>query len=376
MKRRSIAALSVAAAAVSTVVTPGVAAAAPVEVPGYTFRVLGERFLAEHTTFGGTRVGDLSGIDYDATNDEWYLVSDESTRRAPARFYTADLAVDTDGFHGVTVNSVSALRQADGTAFPEARRNETGSVDPEAIRVDRADGSLLWASEGRRDVPSWGRPTLIDPAVRDAGADGVLLAKHPTAPHHAASAGRQGPRDDRGFESLTLSASGTQAISATEGPLLQDGAEPTRTTGAPVRLNFANRTTGTVASQLAYELDPVPAGACDNGLSEILARDASRLLTVERATLLRGGHSVRLFEASTAGARTVLPLAALDGATYTPVSKRELLNLADLGLSRVGNIEGIAWGPTLPSGERTLILVSDNDGDGRTQLIALAVTLS
>jgi hypothetical protein len=36
----------------------------------------------------------------------------------------------------------------------------------------------------------------------------------------------------------------------------------------------------------------------------------------------------------------------------------------------------MAWGPTLPSGERTLVFVSDNECDGRTQLVALGVTLS
>lgn len=40
------------------------------------------------------------------------------------------------------------------------------------------------------------------------------------------------------------------------------------------------------------------------------------------------------------------------------------------------NIEGITWGPTLASGNRTLVLVSDNNFSGTqfTQFVALEVT--
>lgn len=379
MRRRFTAAAAVLAAAASTVAGAGTAGATPetVSVPGYAFRVLGEKLLSENAEFGGARVGDLSGIDYSTATDEWYLVSDESTRFEPARFFGADLALNENGFGGVTVNTVSRLRQADGTSFPPARYNETDSVDPEAVRVDPVTGSLLWASEGSRDVPRWGRPTLVDPLVRAANTDGTYVSQHPTPPHHAASTEQQGVRDDRGIEGLTIATGGGLAISATEGPLLQDGAEPTAQAGAPVRFNLAQRASGTVFSQLAYELDANPAGARGtNGLTEILAKDGQRYLVLERAKLADGQYSVRLYEASTVGARTVLPFASLAEADYVPMTKRLLVDFGELGLGRVGNLEGMSWGPTLPSGERTLVFVSDNNCDGRTQVIALAVTLS
>jgi len=51
----------------------------------------------------------------------------------------------------------------------------------------------------------------------------------------------------------------------------------------------------------------------------------------------------------------------LTGAEYTAVSKSLVLNLNEAGLPRVDNIEGITWGPTLPNGNATLMLVSDNN---------------
>ena len=43
-----------------------------------------------------------------------------------------------------------------------------------------------------------------------------------------------------------------------------------------------------------------------------------------------------------------------------PVSKKLLLNMDDLGIY-IDNIEGVTFGPTLPNGHKTLLLVSDNN---------------
>ena len=44
-------------------------------------------------------------------------------------------------------------------------------------------------------------------------------------------------------------------------------------------------------------------------------------------------------------------------------------------MSTVDNLEGMTWGPKLPNGERSLILVSDNNFSATqvTQFVALAV---
>ncbi|MNR58599.1 hypothetical protein D3C85_1796350 [compost metagenome] len=58
--------------------------------------------------------------------------------------------------------------------------------------------------------------------------------------------------------------------------------------------------------------------------------------------------------------------------------KRQLLDIADLGLAHQDMLEGMAWGPPLPDGRRSLLLVSDDNFDqfgmGQvTQVLALAV---
>ncbi len=84
------------------------------------------------------------------------------------------------------------------------------------------------------------------------------------------------------------------------------------------------------------------------------------------------GTKIRIYESDTSDATNILD-APLGSAR--PVTKRLLVDLADLGLDPIDNIEGMTWGPPLPTGERTLVLVSDdNFADQQiTQVVALAV---
>ncbi|MFD1051257.1 esterase-like activity of phytase family protein, partial [Kibdelosporangium lantanae] len=97
---------------------------------------------------------------------------------------------------------------------------------------------------------------------------------------------------------------------------------------------------------------------------------------VERAFAGGVGNKVRIYEASTVGATNVAKIDSLATAgNVRPMRKRLIADLADLKLSTVDNIEGVTWGPRLPSGERTLLLVSDDNfaTNQVTQIVALAV---
>ncbi|MEG1115228.1 MAG: esterase-like activity of phytase family protein, partial [Janthinobacterium sp.] len=71
----------------------------------------------------------------------------------------------------------------------------------------------------------------------------------------------------------------------------------------------------------------------------------------------------------------VQAIPALAGASYVPARKRLLLDLEKLGLTRVDNIEGMAWGPRLANGSRSLVLVSDDNFNAQqvTQILAFEV---
>lgn len=345
-----------------------------------SLRLLGEQRIALDQPFKGTRIGGLSGIDYDPKTDIWISESDDRSEINPARFYVLRLRYDLQGFHELAVQDVTFLRQADGTLYPglaEAARRGGDIPDLESIRVDPADGSIWYASEGSR---RHGMP----PFVRQAGRQGDFIAQLPVGDMFKVDPSRAwGPRDNRAFEGLSFSADGRTLWLGMEAPLYQDG-EPARLgRGALVRISRYGRD-GALQAQYAYPVDPIrfaPGGRyADNGLSELLAVDDTRLLALERSGV-QGGDGVfrfhiRLYEMDLAQASDIRAVPALAGACcVVPATKRLLLDFDTLGLPQVDNLEGIAWGPKLANGHDSLVLVSDNNFTASqvTQLLAFEV---
>ncbi|WP_232111076.1 esterase-like activity of phytase family protein [Nocardia wallacei] len=331
------------------------------EAPGV--RLLGEQVVPHRLEFRGTTVGGLSGIDYSARSGEYVLISDDRSARNPARFYTARIPVDGNGVGPVEFTATRPLRMPDGGMYP------MGDVDPEDIRVDPWTGDYVWSQEGER-----AGTVLTDPSIRVAHPDGGFAAELPI-PDSERMRPDSGPRTNAVLEGLTFAAGGALIVSSVEGPLLQDGPNPTATSGGLTRITVQART-GPLLAQYAYPLDPVFAeGRGTNGIAAILAADPvepTKYLVLERSYVEGVGNRIRIYDTDFAGATNVLD-APLEQAR--PVGKRLLVDLAEFGLTEIDNIEGMTWGPRLPSGERTLVLVSDDNfsGDQITQVVALAV---
>ncbi|WP_280370974.1 esterase-like activity of phytase family protein [Nocardia wallacei] len=328
-----------------------------------TVRLLGEQVLPHGLDFAGTTVGGLSGVDYSARSGEYVLISDDRSAKNPARFYTARIPVDGNGVGPVEFIDTHPLRTPDGGTYP------VGGVDPEDLRVDPWTGDYVWSQEGERTGT-----VLADPSLRIAHPDGAFAGELPI-PDNERVRPDSGPRTNDVLEGVTFAAGGALLVSSVEGPLLQDGPGPTAATGALTRITVQART-GPLLAQYAYPLDPVFAeGSGSNGIAAILAADPvdpTKYLVLERSYVEKAGNKIRVYEMDTAGATDVLD-APLGQAR--PVSKRLLVDLADVGLAEIDNIEGMTWGPQLASGERTLVLVSDDNFSGSqiTQVVALAV---
>ena len=110
------------------------------------------------------------------------------------------------------------------------------------------------------------------------------------------------------------------------------------------------------------------------------------MLVMERSFSVGGvmgggtGNVVVINEVSTQYATDVLDNDALyEGGTpvpFMPVSQAEVFAFDDLGIP-IDNIEGMTFGPSLPDGRKTLIVVSDNNfSPGQfTQFILLALDI-
>ncbi|RSM82278.1 3-phytase [Amycolatopsis sp. WAC 01375] len=359
--------------------------AAPAAEAGHRpLRLIGEQIVPNALPYEGTVVGGLSSIDFDPRTGEYALICDDRSAINPARFYTAKFSLDADGLGPVTFTGTKPLLRPDGTPYPPLAKNDPAqppnmrTIDPEELRVDPWTGRYVWSQEGERSAAA-----RIDPSIREAKRDGAYVRDLPI-PANETMAETTGPRQNLALEGLTFAGFGSLVASSVEGPLLQDGPEANTTSGALSRITLQSRF-GPVLAQYAYPQEkvfasPNPPGAfATTGISSLLAvdqADPTRYLVMERSFVTGVGNKVRIYEIDTKGATNILETPSLgDAEKVKPVKKRLLADLADFKLSTVDNVEGMTWGPRLRGGERSLVLVSDNNFSPTqvTQFIALAV---
>ena len=338
----------------------------------WSLRYIGQQILPFGHAHGGTTVGGLSGLDFDPARRHFYAISDDRSELHPARFYTIRLDLGEfntrpdPGHAGVLITSAVTLHDENGHAFGR------GQVDPEAIRYDPKGDSLLWSSEGdaRHGIP---------PRVRESALDGTYRRTLPLPERYVPREGG-GVRYNLAFESLAIGADGRRAYVATENALVQDGPAADARQGSLCRVLVHDMEGGQPLAEYAYRTDAVtvppalPIMIHTNGLVELLALDARRLLALERSYTQMAGNSIRLFLVEMNGATDVGNVASLSAGGFIPLAKTLLLDLASLGI-QLDNIEGLSWGPVLPNGHRTLIMVSDNNFSRHqvTQFLAFEV---
>jgi hypothetical protein len=351
--------------------------ASPAHASGASLRLIGEQRIAWRQPFMDTVVGGLSGIDYDSASGNWILETDDRSEESPARYYTARLNYNEREFSSVTLTGVHFFRQQNGSLYPNVQTlaAEGGEVpDIETIRYDPHDGSIWYGSEGDRKLG-------MQPFVRHAANDGAYLSTLETPPMlRVWPAKEYGVRNNQAFEGLSFSPDGAALWLGMEAPLYQDGPVASATTGAPARITRIGRD-GKALAQYVYMLDVIPHPAApgklqDNGISEILAIDDTRLYVLERSGAQDADDvfrfHCRLYEMDIRGATDVLAVDALKDASYIATRKRLVLDLDTLPLAHKDNLEGMAFGARLANGHDTLVLVSD-DNFNRHQVTQLLV---
>ncbi|MEJ7804646.1 MAG: esterase-like activity of phytase family protein [Telluria sp.] len=343
---------------------------APPERSVASLKLIGQQILPRRMAFQGTVVGGMSGIDYDAANQRYVLMSDDRTATDSAnapRFYSASLTFSETAFSGAQLLSTVTMKQPDGSPFQKVP--SASVADPESVRIDPASGNLVWTSEGDRSLTTTPQ-RIINPFIREMRPDGTHVREYALPAMFRMSASETGPRGNLAFEGLSFTPDGTRTVVITEGPLFGDGPTPTTTTGAVARVTVFDKTTGTALAQYAYPVDkvqvtPVPATAFSvSGATEILAVTNTKFLVLERSFSVGVvGNQVRLYEIDLSQASNVLTTAALAPGAYTPVSKRLVLDFETLKtqLGGIANLEGITFGPKLANGHDSLVVVADDN---------------
>lgn len=346
-----------------------------------TFLNLSLDFLGEYQLpkmkFKDTPIGGLSALTYDRQRDKFYALSDDRSQLAPARFYTLGLSLtrtDTGeiSIEKVDVEDATLLKDENGKIFTK------GSLDPEGIALS-PKGSVFISSEG---VPSQGIAPFIREFDLETGRQrSSLQIPERYLPNDAMQQEQtaRGIQDNLGFESLTFELGSLSAatgdpfrlFTATESALFQDTLPPDSEQAPRIRLLhylIGNIGRPIVLTEHLYLLNPTPKGATDNGLTDLVTVDTGgHFLSLERTYGLLGARA-KIFQLATAAATDTSGIATLKGdiSKIDPVKKKLVLDLSELGIY-LDNLEGMALGPRLPDGTRSLLLVSD-DNFSETQL--------
>ncbi|WP_340202747.1 esterase-like activity of phytase family protein [Ascidiimonas sp. W6] len=338
-------------------------------------RFIGEKVIPSEEV-KGTLFGGLSSIDY--ANGLWYAISDDT--QAPIRFYTLELEYTINAFTKASVKNVTIIKDVNGLNF------ENGTTDPEALRLDPTTGTFIWASEGRLNQH-------INPTIREIDISGTHIRELPLPTMFSLeeTTRKVGPRQNGTIEGLSLSRDNKGYWIGMELPLKQDGNPPLLlNSNAPVRITLMDKFLGTVQKQYVYELDNVvrdsnpPGGFKINGLVELLALSDLSFLVLERSFATGyedGGNNVKIYKVDATAASDVKNREQLRDGFYTPVTKTLLFDFesirSQLTNGVVDNIEGITFGPDLSNGNKSIVVIADNNfsefGPQLNQIIAFEV---
>ena len=316
------------------------------------------RFLDDYTIpgdleFENTAVGGLSGIDYYDGN--FFLVSDHPGQ---PRFYKAEINISEEKIEEISISEVVQIDLSD-TILKEAH------LDLESIIFEPANQTFTLSSEG---LIKEGK----DPMIFKVSEKGEFLSSY-TLPENFLAESSKKPRNNGTLEGLTASFDKKGIWAAMELPLKTDGPKPKLIrTKSPVRITYLDNRTMQALEQFPYKLEPIAKIPwmyfAVNGVTDLIEYAPKKFLILERGFASghgSKGNTVRIFDVDANLATNTLEKDNLTVNFYNPAKKVLLYDFkwAKKFLSQeiIDNIEGITIGPTLPNGNKTLLLVSDNN---------------
>lgn len=331
------------------------------------------KFISEYDVpynqpFKGTIIGGLSGIDYDATHQLYYMISDDRSDHNPARYYSAKINFTDKKIDTVQFVDATTLFASNGKPYPNSKQDPSHTPDPEALRYNPLTKQMIWSSEGERIVNAKGT-VLESPAITTISADGKYIDTFPLPADLLMHATEKGPRQNGTLEGLTFADHFKTLYVNLEEPLYEDGPRADVTdNNAFIRIFKFDMASKKNTAQYAYKLDPVaheatPADAFKiNGIPDILSLGNNKFLVLERSfSSGRMACTIKVFLTDLSKATNIKKNPSLKtNKAFIPATKKLLLNMDELGIY-IDNIEGVTFGPPLPNGHKTLLFVADNN---------------
>lgn len=337
----------------------------------------GEASIPTGEKFQKTVIGGLSGMHFH--EGIVYIISDDKGGLGEPRFYEFELKLKDKKveFKPKAVHFISGV--------PDDLIKK-GGLDLEAL-VRFPNGDLLLSSEGKVNA----RPRIPARLIRVSAAgqwksDLALPEKFNPEPLGQQKTGVQ---NNRAIEALSGFDGGRVVMTTSESALQQDLKLNEEHQGDLVRLvKYVDTGKGLQAvGEYPYKTDAFTKSTKGQeffrGISEILLLSENKVIVLERGVRLNGtawASTVTLYLADLAGARDVSGVRRLTEEKIQGVPKVKLLDFeTDLASTRPGksveNFEALSWGPNLPDGKKTLLVLSDNNFSKKqkTELLVFSV---
>lgn len=320
-------------------------------------------------------IGGISGVWYDARTRRLLAVSDDRQR---PRLLTFD--VELAPTLQLRLTSVTLLRP------PDPGR----TLDAEGLAPAPND-RLFVSSEG--DASDSDAPVA---GIYEYMRDGRYVRTLPLPLAYVSDGDRRGMRPNGGIEALCVSPDRRRLFAVVETSLLQDDDETSFERGGMIRMLVYDLDTGSRAPrEYVYRADAVsrPDGFGEatgsSGVADVLAVSATELLVLERGyveerTVVapRRSNTVRLYRVTLEDAAEITGRVSLREQPPSAVLRKTLVFdaatvAAQLSerLRTLENFEAMTFGPRLPNGSASLLLLSDDNFSARQATAMLVLGL-
>ncbi len=315
-------------------------------------KFLDEYIVQDSLLIDSTVIGGISGIDYH--NNQYYMVVDDA---ADPRVLIADISIQNDSLQSITFNKLIRL---DTTS----QFTKNNILDLESIFIQ--DGLINLTSEGSIKYKK-------DPSVFYVDTKGNFI-NQVVIPNYFKATSEAKPKHNGVFEGSSISSDNKGFWVAMEAPLEADGEEPTfHETQSPIRITYFDKASKKATKQFAYQLEkidkPAKGNVNLNGVTAILEYQKNYFFIIER--IYQSGYGsygnvIRIFKATIDDTSTnTLEIPSLKKEKYTPLKKELLFDFSTvqnkLTNGIIDNIEGITLGPKLSNGNRSLLVLSDDN---------------
>lgn len=310
--------------------------------------------------------GSISSIDY-LGNDTYIMVCD-----APSdpRIYKAEIKVNQD-----QISFFKILKKIE-INIPEEHQDK--AFDLESMRYDQVNDVYYIGSEGRISDNKEGFIMLLD-------ADFEIKNIYNSLKHFTI----ENSRNNGLFEGLSTDLNHEGFWFVNELPLKSDGREPGLFNSfSPIRMSYFDLKKEKITQQFAIDLGRIskipflPFKV--NGVTDIFQLNENQFLFLERAYSAghaNKGNNVRIFMIDISQATDILDIESLK--THKKeiqlVDKKLIFDFKSvknkLTDKIIDNIEGITFGPQLPNGQQSLLLMSDDNFSSFSEQINQVILL-